>query len=96
MAKAKKENPIALETQEYEAKINEYQTYLKEHPIVKTEMVGKELHAEIEVQIKIMTVLPTWLLALKKLKESSEEAAKDIQTFGDVGINAAYKIMKGI
>lgn len=94
MPKTKKENPIALEILAYEDKINEYQTYLKNNPIIGTALLGKELHAEIEVQIKIMTVLPTWLLALKKLKESSEEVSKQIETFGDVAINAAYRIMK--
>jgi hypothetical protein len=52
MARTKKENPIALEIEEYENKIKEFQNYLKQNPIVSIVTIKGEIKEEPESQDK--------------------------------------------
>jgi hypothetical protein len=99
MAKSKKDSPIALEIQSYESKINEFQNYLEINPIIskvtkdgdiKEEPESQDKrHKEIAIQIKMMDALPSWLTALKKLKE--EQVQSELETRGDIDIPGVIK-----
>lgn len=52
----------------------------------------QDKHKEIDTQIKMMNALPSWLVALKGLKETSQ--AKEVELRGGAEINDAARLMK--
>lgn len=99
MAK-KKENLIALETNKYEDKVKEFQDYLEQNSVVtkvtqdgninEAENIQEKRHKELLIQMKIMTELPNWLAALKKLREDEENKT---ELRGGSEISAAARLM---
>lgn len=86
--KKDKGNSIALEIDKFEKKIKEYQDYLQMMDITKmTEEDSR--HREITTQNSIMSLLPVWLEALKKLRDVAQE--KQLETRGDVDIPDAWR-----
>lgn len=92
-----KEKPsvIALEIEKYEKKIFEFQTYLETNDVRRIgelEDDGQDKYKEMDIQMKIMNVLPNWLISLKNLKE--ESATKTVELRGGNQINDAVRLMK--
>lgn len=88
MATTKKDNAIALELKTFDSKIKQFQDYLKiNDPSFMID--DRKRHDEIDCQIKIMSNLPAWLSALKKLRE--EEAEKKVELRGETEISGLMK-----
>ena len=80
MAGKKKINDIiALELNNFEKIIFQYQAYLIENDIRIMED-DKKRHDEIGAQIKIMDSLPKWLSALEALRYKDTEEGKELET----------------
>ena len=95
MPAKRKDGIIALETEKFENKISEFQLYLEINNINKISEFDEDpskKYKEIDVQLKMLLALPILLEGLKKLKE--KEADKKVETYGDVEVNAAWKILK--
>jgi len=86
MAARKKDNPIALQADKFEKKIEEFQIYLQNTKIAS---IGDstERHNEIKVQVLMMEKLGPLLKDLKALKiiEEAEQEKKDIR--GDIELS---------
>jgi hypothetical protein len=90
MAKKNKDSIIALEIEKYEKKIKEYQDYLTKHSDLDLE--GDNKYKEADLQFKLMNCLPTWLEALKKLKQEAENSSIELR--GESEVNDVFRIMK--
>lgn len=92
MAK-QKTNHIALETDAFEKKVNEFQTYLANRDINQMEHRVEDISKEIADQLKIMAQIPVMLEQLRKLREIQE---KEIEARGGVEIGGlAERFIKG-
>lgn len=81
---------IHLELEKLEKKVNEFQKYLQDNPIVRLEEEDSDkLHREIVIQIKIQDALFSWLPLLEKLR--SVDDGKSGNTRGDVDISPMFK-----
>lgn len=97
--KIKVESLIALPLKKFEDKLNQFQTYLEEHPIQGMVLTDKDIkvasewtelnHKEIAVQIKMQEAVLNWLPLLEKLKQG--EAAKNTEVRGESEIGGMYK-----
>ncbi len=95
MAKKDKNNVIALEIENFENKIKEFQIYLHTHDIRRIgefEKEGGDKYKEVDLQIKMMNALPNWLVALKSLKEAAAELQEDLR--GDSEMNDAAILIR--
>lgn len=89
MAKPKKDSAIAMELEQFKAKIEQFQLYLEAFNVINiTE--DKKRHDEVACQIKIMDSLPGWLGGLEKLLED-ESAAKAVEVRGDGEMSGLMK-----
>lgn len=89
MAKKANQSVIALEIEKYEKKIAEFQDYLENHANVE---LAEDKYKEIEIQIKLMNALPTWILALKNMKEDSQAKEKEVELRGGASISDMAKL----
>lgn len=87
-------NIIYNELRRYEEKVKEFQDYLEKNTIITKVKNGKLVEAdeanrykEMDVQMKIMSNLPAWLEALKKLRT---EEQKVIGTRGDIEVSRVF------
>jgi len=100
MAKVLKiDNLVEVEIQKFEAKLQEFQDYMKLNTIVTRVTDGDKillteenqglLHDEILIQIKMQDAVLSWMPLLKKLREVEKEKASEIR--GDVPVGDHFK-----
>lgn len=81
MAKKEVKSLIALELENFEKKINQFQNYLNEFNI-STIDEDKKRHDEITAQIRIMDALPKWLLELERMRIKDVEEKEKVVVKG--------------
>lgn len=92
MAIKKAGNVIALELDHFEAKIKDFQDYIKARPLKRMESIVDDMSKEISDQLKIVQALPPLLEQLKRLRENEE---KQIETRGNAELGGmASKFIK--
>lgn len=86
---------IEKETLRYEEKVKEFQDYLEQNTVIRKIKNGKVIEAdeanrykEMDIQMKIMSNLPAWLEALKKLRDTNE---KKVEIRGSAEVSGMFK-----